>query len=329
MVNSLFSSKTVACLVSSIILNQLFIINIYVGGQWKNLSWSSRAAAEAEAVAAISCSGHGRAYLDGLVVDGNKPVCECNICYTGPDCSQFIPDCTANADEKLMINFNPAPSLDSDLLFSFFSLLCLEGDAYAWRNRSDAASANMIEFVTSPNNPDGRLKKAILHGPHVKTVYDRAYYWPHFTPIPAPADEDVMVFTLSKLTGHAGSRFGWAVIKDETVYNRMVIHMNLNSMGVSRDTQLRAFKLLKTVLEGEGEGKEIFDFAYQTMKTRWERLSKALSFSNRFSLQKINPQYCTFYNKVREFSTAYAWLKCERRRYRLLCSSPGSQYHWP
>ena len=69
-----------ACLLSSIILNLLFIINIYVGGQWK-LSWSSRAAAEAEAVAAISCSGHGRAYLDGLVVDGNEPVCECNTCF--------------------------------------------------------------------------------------------------------------------------------------------------------------------------------------------------------------------------------------------------------
>ena len=66
----------------------------------------------------------------------------------------------------------------------------------------------MIEFVTAPNNPDGRLNKAVLQGPNVKTIYDRAYYWPHFTPIPAPADEDLMIFTLSKLTGHAGSRFG-------------------------------------------------------------------------------------------------------------------------
>ena len=54
MLKSVFSSKSVGCLVSSIILNLLFIINFYVGGQWKNLNWSSRAAAEAEAVAAIS-----------------------------------------------------------------------------------------------------------------------------------------------------------------------------------------------------------------------------------------------------------------------------------
>lgn len=38
-------------------------------------------------------------------------------------------------------------------------------------------------------------------------IYDHAYYWPHFTPIPAAVeygDRDVAIFTLSKLTGHAG-----------------------------------------------------------------------------------------------------------------------------
>ncbi|XVF39030.1 hypothetical protein PTKIN_Ptkin01aG0002800 [Pterospermum kingtungense] len=401
MVKSVFCPKTLACLLSSIFLNLFFIINIYVGGQWNKLSWSSRAAAEAEAVAAITCSGHGRAYLDGLVVDGNdEPVCECSSCYTGPHCSRFIPGCAANADggdplflepfwmqhaassalvvagwhrmsytytdqsfiskelerlirklhaivgnavtENRFIIFGAGStqvlsaatyalspentsSLPAGLVASFpyYALYKVQpeyfnsekfkflGDANTWGNISDT-SKNMIEFVTSPNNPDGRLNKAILHGPHVKTIYDRAYYWPHFTPIPAAADEDVMVFTLSKLSGHAGSRFGWAVIKDESVFNRMTLHMQLNSMGVSRDTQLRAFKLLKTVLQ-EGEGKEIFNFAYQTMKSRWERLNRTLSLSNRFSLQKINPQFCTFYNKVREFSPAYAWLKCERK----------------
>ncbi|XP_007019615.2 PREDICTED: tryptophan aminotransferase-related protein 4 [Theobroma cacao] len=397
MVKSRLSFKFAGCLVSSLILNLLFIINIYVGGQW-NLSWSSRAAAEAEAVAATSCSGHGRAYLDGLVVDGNtEPVCECNACYTGPDCSQYIPHCMANADggdplflepfwlqhaassalvvagwHRMSYSFDGSTYISKELerlirkvhalvgnavtenrfiIFGTGSTQVLsaaayalslenssspagvvasvpyyalykeqaeyfssekfkfQGDANAWKNKSDT-STNMIEVVTSPNNPDGRLNKVILQGPNVKTIYDRAYYWPHFTPITAPADEDLMVFTLSKLSGHAGSRFGWAVVKDENVYNRMTIHMQLSSMGVSRESQLRAFKLLKAALEGEG--RELFDFAYQTMKTRWERLTRTLSLSKRFSVQKINPQYCTFYNKFREFSPAYAWLKCER-----------------
>lgn len=82
-----------------------------------------------------------------------------------------------------------------------------EGDT-SMINDTSNLSNNVIEFVTSPNNPDGLLKKAVLSGPNVKTINDHAYYWPHFTAIPAPADEDLMIFTLSKVTGHAGSRFG-------------------------------------------------------------------------------------------------------------------------
>ena len=70
------------------------------------------------------------------------------------------------------------------------------------------AASSTLEFVTSPNNPDGAPRSAAFSGPHAHSVYDRAYYWPHFTPIPAPADDDVMLFTLSKLTGHAGTRIG-------------------------------------------------------------------------------------------------------------------------
>lgn len=92
-------SMYVACLVSSTLLNLFFIINLYVGEDWKlGLSWSKKAAAEAEAVAAISCSGHGTAYLDGLLNENGSPVCECNSCYGGPDCSEFSLNCAVNAD---------------------------------------------------------------------------------------------------------------------------------------------------------------------------------------------------------------------------------------
>ncbi|XVF39027.1 hypothetical protein PTKIN_Ptkin01aG0002500 [Pterospermum kingtungense] len=290
MLRGVFISKALPCLLSCLILYLLIIISIYVGGQWKKLSWSSKAAAEAEAVAATSCSEHGRAYLDGLVVDGNVPVCECNTCYTGPDCSLFIPDCIANADSgdplflepfwkqhlassavvvsglhRMSYTFNDQSYISKELerlirklhtvvgnaitevrfiIFGAGSTQLLIAAAYAlspqpqntsspagvvasvpydafykkqsgyfssdkfkflgeahkWRNRSDG-STNMIEFVTSPNNPDGRLNKAILHGPYVKTIYDHAYYWPHFTSIPVAADEDVMSNTAPSFKG--------------------------------------------------------------------------------------------------------------------------------
>ncbi|KAK4849433.1 hypothetical protein QYF36_024750 [Acer negundo] len=184
-----------------------------------------------------------------------------------------------------------------------------EGDISVWKNSSDT-SMNLVEFVTAPNNPDGQMNKAVLKGPNIKTIHDHAYYWPHYTPITAPADGNLMIFSTSKLTSHAGSRFGWAVIKDESVYQKMYDYMGVNTMGVSRDTQLRALKLLKVVLESGG--REIFEFGHNTMRNRWEKLSNTISLSNRFTLQQIPPQYCTFFHKVRASSPAFAWVKCER-----------------
>ena len=89
----------------------------------------------------------------------------------------------------------------------------------------------------------------------------------------------------------------WALIKDKDVYETMSNYMSLNVDGVSRDTQLRAFKLLKVVTRGRG--REIFEFGYKTMKDRWEKLNRALLMSRRFSVQESSPQYCTFSGKVK------------------------------
>lgn len=73
--------------------------------------------------------------------------------------------------------------------------------------------------------------------------------------------------------------------------------MSSSSMGVSRDAQLRALKLINVVLETRG--KQIFEFGYHTMRNRWKSLSKILSLSSRFSLQKLGPRYCTYFQKIR------------------------------
>ena len=83
-----------------------------------------------------------------------------------------------------------------------------EGTTAAWANasRNSSDGSRFVEFVTSPNNPDALLRAPVLRGSAV--IADHAYYWPHFTHIAAPADEDVMLFTMSKPSGHAGSRLG-------------------------------------------------------------------------------------------------------------------------
>ena len=91
----------------------------------------------------------------------------------------------------------------------------------------------------------------------------------------------------------------WAVIKDEAVFERMTTYLTLNTIGVSRDAQLRALKLLNVVLQGRS-GRDIFEFGHKIMSDRWEKLNQTLSVSTRFSLQKIGSQYCNFFQRIPE-----------------------------
>ncbi|TVU35302.1 hypothetical protein EJB05_17186, partial [Eragrostis curvula] len=231
-----------------------------------------------------------------------------------------------------------------------------DGATAVWVNATRNSTKSFIEFVTSPNNPDALLHQPVLGGSAV--IVDRAYYWPHFTHIPAPADEDVMLFTMSKPSGHAGSRLGWALIRNEKVAKKAYQYVQNSIMGASRDTQLRMLGIVKAILTGQppraewfvatgwnglgrsqpvkspvsasfGNGiwsgfepilrltrahgeEDIFAFGHDVMRSRWRRLNAVVSRSRRISLQKIPPQFCTYFKRIRVPSPAYAWVKCER-----------------
>ncbi|CAM0909623.1 unnamed protein product [Alopecurus aequalis] len=187
-----------------------------------------------------------------------------------------------------------------------------EGNTAMWANASgnSTKSEDIIEFVTSPNNPDTQLRQPVISGSSV--IVDRAYFWPHFTHIPAPADEDVMLFTVSKFSGHAGSRFGWALIRDEKVAQRVNYYITMNTIGTSHDSQLRMLKIIKVILANLGSKEDIFALGRDVMTNKWRKLNAVVSCSRRISLQKILPHYCTYFNVNRDPSPAYAWVKCER-----------------
>eukprot|EP00253_Pinus_taeda_P001902 PITA_01902 len=390
------------------------------------LTWSRRAAEEAEAAAAYHCSGHGFVYVDTLNIapdgQGKTSDCECNECYTGPDCSQTVVDCAVDVDSGDPLFLEPfwiknaeasatvvpawyrmsysildgptvviSPELETQIrgihalvgnavtvgryivigtgstqlinaaVYSlshkqdarypakvvapapyygayrtqtemFYSVNSMwNGDANGWANRSNK-STRFVQIVASPDNPTGFIQRGALKGEDVRNVYDHAYYWPHYTAITEPADEDVMLFTLSKLSGHGGSRLGWAIVKDYDVYEKMAEYVLENTFGVSHDTQLRASRILKTVIAGYGpqensqqrklEERKIYDeqkhhnllfhYAYDVMQERWQRLQKIFSRSNRFSLQNLTANHCSFFSTTTGPSPAYAWVKCER-----------------
>ncbi|CAO2179414.1 unnamed protein product [Urochloa humidicola] len=399
-----------ACLLaSSLLLNAVFLAHHLF---WPSslattsscgLSWELQAARDAEAVAAIDCSGHGQAFLDGAAGEDDgrrRPRCECNACFAGTDCSLRTPGCAANADSGNPVFLEPywrrhaavsavvvsgwhrmsyvttdgmyqsvqledhirrlhaavgnAVADGKHLVFAAGSTQLinalvralspdaaspparvvatapyypsyrtqtemLDGREYRWggttarwANASRNSTGGFIEFVTSPNNPDAQLYAKPVLGAAAAAIVDHAYYWPHFTHIPAPSDEDVMMFTMSKLSGHAGSRFGWALIRDEKVANRAYKYVQDSIMGASRDTQLRMLGIVKAMLANlHGEG-DIFAFGHGVMRDRWRRLSAAVSRSRRISLQRMAPGYCNYFKRIREPSPAYAWVKCER-----------------
>ncbi|GLU12669.1 hypothetical protein SLE2022_293310 [Rubroshorea leprosula] len=193
---------------------------------------------------------------------------------------------------------------------------CLKSGLHKWAGdaRSFNKSGPYIELITSPNNPDGFVRHSVVNQSEGMLVHDLAYYWPQYTPITSPADYELMLFTVSKCTGHAGTRIGWALVKDEQVARKMVKFIELSTIGVSKDSQLRAAQVLKVAsdsCESHEESGSFFDYSYQLMAKRWKQLTEAVQQPGLFSMPDIPPQFCSFYKKIFKPQPAFAWVKCE------------------
>ncbi|XP_052176032.1 tryptophan aminotransferase-related protein 2 isoform X2 [Diospyros lotus] len=190
---------------------------------------------------------------------------------------------------------------------------------YKWGGDAHAFDENKpyIELVTSPNNPDGSTRQAVINRDGGILVHDLAYYWPQYTPILSAANHDLMMFTVSKSTGHAGTRIGWALVKDEEVARKMTLFIELNTLGVSKDSQLRAAKIMQVVADScgnaysPGEAQTFFGYGYHHMAKRWKQLRAAVEKSRLFSLPNFPTAFCNFSGRSFESQPAFAWLKCE------------------
>ncbi|KAH0467328.1 hypothetical protein IEQ34_004566 [Dendrobium chrysotoxum] len=193
----------------------------------------------------------------------------------------------------------------------------LQSALYKWAGDANSfdphATDPFIEVICSPNNPDGLLNNSVFKQ-ITNNIHDLAYYWPQYTPITNAADYNIMLFTVSKCTGHAGSRLGWALVKDKDVASRMVQFVELGTIGVSKDSQLRAATILRAVADGyeEGGGYKLFHFGRKVMTERWDRLRQVLMANGAFSLLEYPPPaYCGFMREKTSHLPAFAWLKYE------------------
>ncbi|KAK9675541.1 hypothetical protein RND81_11G013900 [Saponaria officinalis] len=199
-----------------------------------------------------------------------------------------------------------------------------KSEAYEWKGDANKYEGKgpYIEVVTTPNNPDGEIREAVVKKEGGMVICDLAYYWPQYTPITSPADYDVMLFTLSKATGHAGSRVGWAIVKDKEVAMEMIKVMTLETIGTCHEGQLRATKILDFVADGYDQPAinndkplmpptdGFFEFGHRVLADRWERLRSVVkTCGGVFGLPVFPSDFCNFLGKHVLPSPAYAWME--------------------
>lgn len=92
----------------------------------------------------------------------------------------------------------------------------------------------------------------------------------------------------------------WAFVKDEKVARKMTRFIEYSSIGVSKDSQHRAAKIMGVICDGYQDFKSdhnlenFFEFGRCLMAERWERLREVVAKNGVFSLPKFPTEYCIF-----------------------------------
>lgn len=127
------------------------------------------------------------------------------------------------------------------------------------------------EIVTVPNNPDGKINLATF-AMSSGTIYDVCYNWPQYmiSGHPILMNKDILVFSLAKATGHAGTRIGWALVRDHYLAARMRYFIEHQSCGVSIEAQQKAVAIIENHLIGF---ESVMEYGHAKLRYRWQRLA--------------------------------------------------------
>lgn len=143
-----------------------------------------------------------------------------------------------------------------------------------------------IELITIPNNPDGTLSSDLIID-----IADCCYNWPHYVNKPILVDAPVVVFSLSKLSGHSSTRIGWALVNDTKLYKDMQEYIFLFTAGVSIDAQLSANRALDKIAEST-----FFPKAENILQIR-HRLLHSIVYSKSLPIEIISERGLFWYVK--------------------------------
>jgi aspartate/methionine/tyrosine aminotransferase len=99
-----------------------------------------------------------------------------------------------------------------------------------------------INFITSPNNPDGLNQ---MHLPAM--IRDACYNWSHYSKDTYLSTDAITIFSHSKLSGFSSTRIGWAVVQDQEIADYMQNYVNIFTSGVPIEAQLSADKVIHLI----------------------------------------------------------------------------------
>lgn len=129
-----------------------------------------------------------------------------------------------------------------------------------------------VEIVTSPTNPQNLRQPPHFYSP--MRVYDLCYNWPQYKGV-IEMNEDIMIFGLSKATGHASTRIGWAIVEHEEIAAMMARYIEFSSGTPSAECQERATYILRSQTMEAGardDDQTVFEYGADILTARWQEI---------------------------------------------------------
>lgn len=129
---------------------------------------------------------------------------------------------------------------------------------------STSEAEGAISLITSPNNPNG-----VDQSDKPAHIRDACYNWTHYTKNVKEFEDKVVLFSLAKLSGHASTRIGWAVVHDVQLGKFMQYYVNTITSGVSVEAQESALGIIKHLNQSPDffvQGNKILENRYQQLE---------------------------------------------------------------
>lgn len=92
-------------------------------------------------------------------------------------------------------------------------------------------------------------------------------------------------------------------MKDIEVAKKMVMFVQMSSIGVAKESQTRAAKIMGVICDGYQKFESIepdqlfFEYCKNILRERWEKLRRSIELRKVFTVAKYPKAYCNFANE--------------------------------